>query len=205
MRRETQLRLKRLLDIALASCGLLLVSPLLALVALAIKLDSRGSVFFRLPAAGLRGKPFYQIKLRTMVENAREMGDSFETSSTDARITRVGRLLRRWSIDELPQLWNVMRGEMSMVGPRPTFLELAVRYSPEQARRLGMRPGLTGLAQVNGRNALSWPERIQFDVQYIGNYSLGLDLAIIARTLPALLQYEGIYGKDGRVRIPDLG
>lgn len=205
MRRETQLRLKRLLDIALASCGLLLVSPLLALVALAIKLDSPGSVFFRLPAAGLRGKPFYQIKLRTMVDNARKMGDSFETSSADARITRVGRWLRRWSIDELPQLWNVMRGEMSMVGPRPTFLEVAVRYSPEQARRLGMRPGLTGLAQVNGRNALSWPERIQFDVQYIGNYSLGLDLAIIARTLPALLQYEGIYGKDGRVRIPDLG
>ena len=205
MRRETQLRLKRAVDITLCSVGLVLFSPFLALAAVAVKFDSRGPIFFRLRAAGLHAKPFLQLKLRTMVENARDRGDCFETYATDPRITRVGRFLRRWSIDELPQLWNVLRGEMSLVGPRPTFVELAARYSPEQARRLAVLPGITGLAQVNGRNALNWPERMQHDLHYVENYSLWMDFSILVRTMPALLHYEGIYGKDGRVRIPDLG
>ena len=140
-----------------------------------------------------------------MVNDAREKGDSFETSSSDPRITRVGHFLRRWSIDELPQLWNVVRGEMSLVGPRPMIYELVAKYSPQPSLRLTMRPGLTGLAQVRGRNLLSWAERIQLDRFYVEHYSLWRDFTIMARTIPVLFQYQGIYGKDGRVRIPDLG
>jgi lipopolysaccharide/colanic/teichoic acid biosynthesis glycosyltransferase len=155
--------------------------------------------------AGLGGEGFDQWKLRTMVNGAREGGNRFETSSSDPRITRVGHFLRRWSIDELPQLWNVLRGEMSIVGPRPAFFEIASKYSAEQARRLAMRPGLTGLAQVQGRNLLTWAERVELDIFYLEHYSLWLDCEIMARTIPVLFQSEGVYGKDGRVRVQDLG
>ena len=205
MRRELQLSAKRIMDVVLAILGLIVFVPLLLVCAIAIKLNSRGPVFFRLPVAGLRGKGFDQIKLRTMVHGAREIGDRFETSSCDPRITRVGHFLRRWSIDELPQLWNVLRGEMSIVGPRPAFLEIASNYSADQARRLAMRPGLTGLAQVQGRNLLPWPERVELDIFYVQHHSLRLDCEIIARTIPVLFQGEGVYGKDGRVRVQDLG
>jgi lipopolysaccharide/colanic/teichoic acid biosynthesis glycosyltransferase len=143
--------------------------------------------------------------LRTMVHGARESGDRFETSASDPRITRVGHFLRRWSIDELPQLWNVLRGEMSIVGPRPAFCEIASKYSAEQARRLAMRPGLTGLAQVQGRNLLTWAQRVELDIFYVEHYSLWLDCEIMTRTIPVLFQGEGVYGKDGRVRVQDLG
>jgi len=205
MRIELQLIAKRIMDVGLALVGLIIVAPLLLVSAIAIKVDSRGPVFFRLRVAGLRGKGFDQWKLRTMIEEARERGDRFETSSSDPRITRVGHLLRRWSIDELPQLWNVLRGEMSIVGPRPAFFEIASKYSAEQVRRLAMRPGLTGLAQVQGRNLLTWPERVELDIFYVEHYSLWLDCKIIARTIPVLFQSEGVYGKDGRVRVQDLG
>ena len=205
MRRELQLSAKRIMDVVLAILGLIVFVPLLLVCAIAIKLNSRGPVFFRLPVAGLRGKGFDQIKLRTMVHGAREIGDRFETSSGDPRITRVGHFLRRWSIDELPQLWNVLRGEMSIVGPRPAFFEIASKYSADQARRLAMRPGLTGLAQVQGRNSLPWPERVELDIFYVQHHSLWLDCEIIARTIPVLFQGEGVYGKDGRVRVQDLG
>jgi undecaprenyl phosphate N,N'-diacetylbacillosamine 1-phosphate transferase len=205
MKRETQLCLKRIVDAALAFSGLMVCFPVLAIAALAIKLDSEGPLFFQLSAAGFVGKEFGQWKLRTMAKGARENGDRFETSSSDPRITRVGRFLRRWSIDELPQLWNVLRGEMSLVGPRPTFLEVAAKYSPAQSRRLAMRPGLTGLAQVKGRNLLPWAKRIQLDVFYVEHYSLWMDCKIMARTIPVLFRCEGLYGKDGRVRMPDLG
>jgi lipopolysaccharide/colanic/teichoic acid biosynthesis glycosyltransferase len=205
MKRETQMRVKRIADVALACSGLVICAPILALAGMAIKLDSAGPVFFRLRVAGVNGKSFEQWKLRTMVDGARECGDYFETSASDPRITRVGRFLRRWSIDELPQLWNVIRGEMSLVGPRPAFYEVVEKYSAEQRRRLTMRPGLTGLAQVSGRNSLSWAERMELDVLYIENYSLSMDCGIIARTIPALFRIEGVYGKDGRVRIPDVG
>ena len=205
MKREMQLRLKRIVDVVVGLSGLLICFPVIALAAAAIKLDSEGPVIFRLCAAGRGCKPFRQWKLRTMVNDAQEKGDYFETSSCDPRITRVGRFLRRWSIDELPQLWNVICGEMSLVGPRPMIHELASRFSTEQSRRLAMRPGLTGLAQVKGRNLLSWTERIQLDVLYVEQYSLPMDFRIIVRTVPVLFQYKGIYGRDGRVRVPDMG
>lgn len=205
MRRELQLSAKRIMDVGLAILGLIVFAPLLLVSAVAIKVGSQGPVFFRLPVAGLRGKSFDQLKLRTMVHGARESGDRFETSSSDPRITRVGHFLRRWSIDELPQLWNVLRGEMSIVGPRPAFFEIASKYSTEQARRLAMRPGLTGLAQVQGRNLLTWAERVELDIFYVEHYSLRLDCEVIARTIPVLFHREGVYGKDGRVRVQDLG
>lgn len=205
MRRELQQFAKRIMDVVLAIFSLILVAPLLSLSAVAIKLSSPGPVFFRLRVAGLGGEGFDQWKLRTMVNGAREGGDRFETSSGDPRITRVGHFLRRWSIDELPQLWNVLRGEMSIVGPRPAFFEIASKYSAEQARRLAVRPGLTGLAQVQGRNLLTWAERVELDIFYVEHYSLWLDCEIMARTIPVLVRSEGVYGKDGRVRVQDLG
>jgi lipopolysaccharide/colanic/teichoic acid biosynthesis glycosyltransferase len=205
MKSELQLDIKRMMDVGIAIVGLIIFAPLLLVSAIAIKVDSRGPVFFRLRVAGLRGKGFDQWKFRSMVHAAREKGDRFETSSNDPRITRVGHFLRRWSIDELPQLWNVLRGEMSIVGPRPAFFEIASKYSAEQARRLAMRPGLTGLAQVQGRNLLTWAERVELDIFYVEHYSLWLDCDIMARTIPVLFQGEGVYGKDGRVRVQDLG
>ncbi len=203
--RELQLFAKRIVDVVLAIFSLIIVAPLLSVSAVAIKLGSPGPVFFRLRVAGLGGEGFDQWKLRTMVNDARHSGDRFETSSSDPRITRVGHFLRRWSIDELPQLWNILRGEMSIVGPRPAFFEIASKYSAEQARRLTMRPGLTGLAQVQGRNLLRWAERVELDIFYVEHYSLWLDCGIMARTIPVLFQSEGVYGKDGRVRVQDLG
>ena len=203
--RELQLFAKRIMDVVLAIFSLIVVAPLLLVGAVAIKLGSPGPVFFRLRVAGLGSEGFDQWKLRTMVNGAREGGDRFETSSSDPRITRVGHFLRRWSIDELPQLWNVLRGEMSIVGPRPAFFEIASKYSAEQARRLAMRPGLTGLAQVQGRNLLTWAERVELDIFYVEHYSLWLDCEIMARTIPVLFRSEGVYGKDGRVRVQDLG
>ena len=205
MMRELQLFAKRIMDVVLAIFSLIIVAPLLSVSAVAIKLGSPGPVFFRLRVAGLGGEGFDQWKLRTMVNGAREGGDRFETSSSDSRITRVGHFLRRWSIDELPQLWNILRGEMSIVGPRPAFFEIASKYSAEQARRLMMRPGLTGLAQVQGRNLLTWAERVELDIFYVEHYSLWLDCEIMARTIPVLFRNEGVYGKDGRVRVQDLG
>jgi lipopolysaccharide/colanic/teichoic acid biosynthesis glycosyltransferase len=205
MTRELQLFAKRIMDVVLAIFSLIIVAPLLSVSAVAIKLGSRGTVFFRLRVAGLGGEGFDQWKLRTMVNDARHSGDRFETSSSDPRITRVGHFLRRWSIDELPQLWNILRGEMSIVGPRPAFFEIASKYSAEQTRRLTMRPGLTGLAQVQGRNLLTWAERVELDIFYVEHYSLWLDCEIMARTIPVLFRSEGVYGKDGRVRVQDLG
>jgi len=205
MRRDLHLIVKRSMDVVLAIVGLIVVAPLLLVSAVAIRRGSRGPVFFRLRVAGLRGAGFDQWKLRTMMEGARESGDRFETSSNDPRITRVGHFLRRWSIDELPQLWNVLRGEMSIVGPRPAFFEIATKYSADQARRLTMRPGLTGLAQVQGRNLLTWAERVELDIFYVEHCSLWLDCEIMARTIPVLFHGEGVYGKDGRVRVQDLG
>jgi lipopolysaccharide/colanic/teichoic acid biosynthesis glycosyltransferase len=201
MSRAVQFALKRLFDFVASAAGLLLLLPVLVVIAIAIRIDSPGPVFFRLRAAGCGGRAFGQWKFRTMVHDAREAGHPFETSVADPRITRVGRFLRRWGLDELPQLWNVLRGEMSVVGPRPTFIEVAARYRPIEARRLEMRPGLTGLAQVQGRNLLPWPERVALDVAYIEQYSLWLDFTILLRTIPLLLRGVGVYGEDGGVRM----
>ncbi len=204
MLRKFQLLLKRVFDVLIALLGVLALIPLFVLIAVCICIDSPGDVFFKLRAAGKDGKAFDQWKFRTMVQNARDTAHRFETSATDPRITRVGRFLRRWSLDELPQLWNILRGEMSLVGPRPAFIEIAAAYSPVQQRRLLMRPGLTGLAQLQGRNLLPWQQRVVLDIAYVDHYSLWLDLKILVRTIPILLRGTGVYGADGTVKMHDL-
>lgn len=201
MSRRIQFAAKRILDLIGSAMGLLFLLPLFGLIAIGVRWDSPGPIFFRLAVAGRRGRAFLQWKFRTMVKDARETGHPYETSADDPRITRVGQFLRRWSLDELPQLWNVLRGDMSLVGPRPTFVEVAKLYSPEEARRLDVRPGLTGWAQVHGRNKLSWERRVELDLEYIQRYSLWLDMKILCRTIPALLRREGLYGPEGKVHM----
>jgi undecaprenyl phosphate N,N'-diacetylbacillosamine 1-phosphate transferase len=197
--RQLEFALKRTFDIVFSALALVILSPIFFLIALTILCDSPGHVFFLLHVAGRNCRPFDQWKFRTMIENARDVAHRFETFEGDPRITRVGGLLRRWSIDELPQLWNVLRGDMSLVGPRPTFVEVAAKYSAAEIRRLEVRPGITGLAQIQGRNLISWPRRIELDRAYIDQFSIWLDLQILFRTIPVLLRGKGIYGQDGRV------
>lgn len=202
--RNLQLAFKRALDVSASLLGLILLLPAFALIAVSIRLESHGNTLFKLRVAGLGGTAFDQWKFRTMVQDARQIAHPFETFAADPRITRVGRFLRRWSLDELPQLWNVLRGEMSLIGPRPTFVEIAASYRPFEARRLKMRPGITGLAQVQGRNLLPWDQRVVLDLAYIEHYSLLLDFKILLRTIPVLFRGTGVYGEDGRVRMHDL-
>jgi lipopolysaccharide/colanic/teichoic acid biosynthesis glycosyltransferase len=186
----------RALDVAGAAVGLALASPALAAAAVAIKLEDGGPVFYRQRRVGLGGHEFELLKLRTMVVGAERMGAGFAVNRGDPRITRVGRLLRRLSLDELPQLWNVVRGDMSLVGPRPTLAYQVERYTERQRRRLEVKPGLTGWAQVHGRAALPWDERIELDVWYVEHRSPWLDLKILLRTPLAL--FGGTYkGETG--------
>ena len=186
--------MNRALDVAIAGTGLLVASPFLALAAVAIKLDDAGPVLYRQNRVGKDGRDFELLKLRTMVVGAEKLGAGFAVDMGDPRITRVGRFLRRTSVDELPQLWNVVRGEMSVIGPRPTLRYQVERYSERQRRRLSILPGLTGWAQVNGRATLSWDERIELDVWYVDHRSLALDLRILVRTARLLLTGHGLYG-----------
>jgi lipopolysaccharide/colanic/teichoic acid biosynthesis glycosyltransferase len=188
--------LTRVLDVVLAAALLVVTAPLLALAALAIRLESRGPVFYRQLRVGRDGRPFELWKLRTMVPGAESMGAGIYVIEGDARITRTGRLLRRFSLDELPNLVNVLRGEMSIVGPRPTVQEQVERYTDRQRRRLEVRPGITGWAQINGRTSLPWPERIELDVWYVEHRSLRLDLRILARTARMLATGHGLYSED---------
>jgi lipopolysaccharide/colanic/teichoic acid biosynthesis glycosyltransferase len=181
----------RAVDVALAGAGLVVASPFLAAAALATKLADGGPVLYRQVRVGRNGEDFEMLKLRTMVEGAERMGAGPAVDAGDSRITRVGSFLRRTSIDELPQLWNVLRGDMSIVGPRPTFRYQVEQYDEHQLRRLEVRPGLTGWAQVNGRAALSWPERIELDVWYVDNRSPRIDLSILLRT--PLVLFRGTY------------
>ena len=190
--------MNRVLDAALAALLLTVTSPLLGLAALAIKIESRGPVFYRQRRVGRGGEPFELWKLRTMVPGAETMGAGIYIVEGDARITRVGRLLRRFSLDELPNLVNVLRGEMAIVGPRPTVQEQVDRYTERQLRRLEVKPGITGWAQVNGRTSLPWPERIELDVWYVEHRSLRLDLRILAKTLRMLATGRGLYSEDLR-------
>jgi lipopolysaccharide/colanic/teichoic acid biosynthesis glycosyltransferase len=187
---------KRALDIVGASVGLTISAPLLAASALAIRLEDRGPVFFRQERVGLDGRPFEVLKLRTMIVDAHTQGAGYAIDKGDSRITSAGNLLRRTSLDELPQLWNVLRGEMSLVGPRPTLSYQVEQYTERQRRRLEVRPGLTGWAQVNGRASLSWPERIELDVWYVEHRSLALDLRILLRTASVLLRPGVVYRSD---------
>jgi lipopolysaccharide/colanic/teichoic acid biosynthesis glycosyltransferase len=186
----------RALDVLLAALLLVVTAPLLALAALAIRLESRGQVFYRQRRVGRHGRPFDLWKLRTMVPGAESMGAGVYVLEGDPRITRVGRLLRRFSFDELPNLVNVLRGEMAMVGPRPTVQEQVDRYTERQLRRLEVKPGITGWAQIKGRTALPWPERIELDVWYVEHRSLRLDLRILARTARMLASGRGLYSED---------
>jgi lipopolysaccharide/colanic/teichoic acid biosynthesis glycosyltransferase len=186
----------RALDVAGASLGLALASPFLAAAAIAIKLDDRGPVLYRQERVGQDGRAFELLKLRTMVVGAERQGAGWAVNHGDPRITRVGSMLRRISLDELPQLWNVVRGEMSLIGPRPTLAYQVEQYTPRQRRRLDVRPGITGWAQVQGRASLPWEERIELDVWYVEHRSPWLDMKILARTPLALL--GGTYkGKTG--------
>ena len=190
--------MSRVLDVVLAAALLLVASPLLALAALAIRLESRGPVFYRQLRVGRDAEPFQLWKLRTMVPGAESMGAGIYVLEGDARITRVGRMLRRFSLDELPNLVNVLRGEMAIVGPRPTVQEQVDRYTDRQRRRLEVKPGITGWAQINGRTSLSWPERIELDVWYVEHRSMRLDLRILARTARMLATGHGLYSEDLR-------
>jgi lipopolysaccharide/colanic/teichoic acid biosynthesis glycosyltransferase len=186
----------RVLDVLVAAVALALASPVLALAAIAIRLESRGSPVYRQRRVGKDGEPFELYKLRTMVSGAEHMGAGLAVNEGDPRITRVGGWLRRLSLDELPNLVNVLRGEMAIVGPRPTIQAQVDQYTHEQRRRLEVKPGITGWAQVNGRASLPWHERIELDVWYVDNRSLALDLRILARTARLLLTGHGLYKGD---------
>lgn len=186
--------IKRAFDFTVAFVALAALSPLLLLLALAIYIDNPGPVFYVHERVGRHGRPFPFYKFRTMVVGADRIGKGYEVDPGDARITRLGTFLRRWHIDELPQLLNVLKGEMSIVGPRPTLAYQVAEYTPEQRRRLEALPGLTGLAQVNGLNALTWQERIRWDVYYVDHASLLLDARIILRTFGAIASEDNTYG-----------
>jgi lipopolysaccharide/colanic/teichoic acid biosynthesis glycosyltransferase len=186
--------MNRALDAAAAGIGLAVTSPVLVAAAVAIKLEDGGPVFYRQQRVGLDGEEFELLKLRTMEVGAETKGAGLAVNEGDPRITRIGRMLRRLSLDELPQLWNVLRGDMSLVGPRPTLAYQVERYTPRQRRRLEVKPGLTGWAQIHGRARLPWEERIELDVWYVEHRSPWLDLKILARTPGAL--FAGTYKGD---------
>ncbi|MGZ4268235.1 MAG: sugar transferase [Solirubrobacteraceae bacterium] len=191
-------RRKRALDLVLASGALVVSAPVLAVAALAIRLESRGHAIYRQGRVGHHGHEFEVVKLRTMVTGAEHLGAGLAIDEGDSRITRVGALLRRTSIDELPNLLNVLRGEMSLVGPRPTLKVQVDQYTERQRRRLEARPGITGWAQVNGRASLPWPERIELDIWYLEHASLRLDLRILALSARMAVTGHGLYkGETG--------
>lgn len=187
---------KRALDIAVATVALVAFSPLMVLIAIAICLDSRGRVMFRQARLGRFGVPFTLFKFRTMIEDAPDYrnadGSSFNAAN-DARVTRLGHFLRRTSLDELPQLLNVLTGEMSLVGPRPDQVDQAQFYSGAEWRRTLVKPGITGLAQINGRNSISWAERKQLDIEYVAHQSWLLDLRILWRTIPYVIGSHDVF------------
>jgi lipopolysaccharide/colanic/teichoic acid biosynthesis glycosyltransferase len=188
--------LNRALDVAIAGTGLALATPLLAAAAVAVKLGDGGPVLFRQTRVGKDGRDFELLKLRTMVVGAEKQGAGYAVNVGDSRITRVGAFLRRTSLDELPQLWNVVRGDMSVIGPRPTLRYQVEKYTERQRRRLEVLPGITGWAQIHGRASLSWDERIELDVWYVEHRSALTDVLILLRTPLAL--FGGTYkGESG--------
>ena len=185
-------RVKRLLDIVVAATSLVVLAPLIVAIAVVVRIAMGSPVFFRQVRPGLRGEAFELVKFRTM---GREGDGDGRLLSDRERILPLGRLMRRTSLDELPQLWNILIGDMSLVGPRPLLFEYLPRYSAEQARRLEMKPGLTGWAQVHGRGLVQWPERFALDVWYVDHWSLGLDLKILTLTVKMVIRGEGVEGR----------
>lgn len=197
MSRTVRLSIKRLMDVLVALILIVVLSPVIAFVAVAVRLSSGSPILFRQARPGRHGEIFTLLKFRTM----RDATDGSGRMLSDGeRLTRVGRLLRKTSLDELPEFANIIRGQMSFVGPRPLLVEYLPLYSPEQARRHEVRPGLTGLAQVSGRNALTWDEKFALDVQYVDNWSLRLDLWILWRTLSLVLTGRGV-SADGHATV----
>lgn len=196
--RRLEAFLKRFFDIAVSILALIILLPVFAIIAILIKLDSKGPIFFIYERIGKDGKPFYPIKFRTMVEDAIGKGLKHTVSRDDERITRLGRFLRVVGIDEFPQLINVLKGEMSIVGPRPTMRYQVEAYNDFQKKRLSVKPGLAGWAMIHGRNSLSWEERIKYDVWYVENQSFILDIIILIKTIYLVfIKREGVYGKNG--------
>jgi undecaprenyl phosphate N,N'-diacetylbacillosamine 1-phosphate transferase len=194
-----QSAIKRAADIVAAVLLLAILSPFLVGFAVAIVLDSRGPVFFRQERVGRNGRPFRIWKYRTMIPNAVNHGMGIFTNANDPRVTRVGRFLRKHSLDELPQLLNILVGEMSIIGPRPTLAYQVAKYDETQRRRLLVPPGVTGWAQVHGRNEIPWPERIRYDVWYVDHWNLWLDMRILLKSFGSVLRSEGV-DNDG---VPD--
>lgn len=192
--------LKRAFDLGVSGCALVLLAPLLALLSLVVAFDVGLPVFFRQTRPGLRGVPFEMIKFRTMTDQRDESG---RLRRDEERLTSVGRLLRSISADELPELVNVFKGEMSLVGPRPLLMQYLDRYTPRQRRRLEVKPGITGWAQVNGRNALSWDERFELDVWYVDNHGFLLDLRILLMTVLQVVRRQGI-SSEGHATMPEF-
>ncbi len=198
--KKIQAFLKNVLDPIGALVLLLLLSPFWVVLAILIKLDTRGPLFFKQKRVGKNGKPFTMVKFRSMVVGAESLGLGLEVAHNDPRITRMGKFLRAWSLDELPQLINVLRGEMSLVGPRPPMESQYALFSAEERRRASVKPGITGYAQVKGRNEVDWKERIKLDIWYVNHWNYLLDLQIIWKTLGVVLRREGLYGRDGIAR-----
>jgi len=197
---------KRALDVTGAAVGLTLSAPVIGIAAALIKREDGGPVFFRQERVGLDGESFEVLKLRTMIVNAEAQGAGFAVDAGDSRILKIGDLLRKTSIDELPQFWNILTGEMSLVGPRPTLRYQVDQYTPHQARRLDVKPGVTGWAQIHGRASLPWSERIELDVWYVDHQSLRLDLSIMLRTVGTIFSRSGTYkGEAGGWQSPDGG
>lgn len=188
MSRAAYLRVKRAVDVLVAGAGLLVTAPVTAAVALAVRRDLGSPVLFRQQRPGRDGAPFELVKFRTM----RSLGPADGVATDAERLTPFGRWLRSTSLDELPTLWNVLRGDMSLVGPRPLLMEYLPRYTPEQARRHEVRPGITGLAQVRGRNALTWPEKFAADVEYVDHLGPALDARVLLATAVTVLRRQGI-------------
>ena len=196
--RHHALALKRLFDIFVAAIALIVLSPLIALIALAIKLDDRGPVFFIQDRVGRGGRNFRCFKFRTMILGAEKIGSGFTVLAGDSRITRVGRYLRDWTLDEIPQLINVVKGDMSIVGPRPWVPSQAAYCPPEDSRRFEFKPGMAGWAWIHGRNKLPWDERVRMDVWYVDHWSLRLDFAILLKAFVLLFRRDGVYGDNSR-------
>jgi lipopolysaccharide/colanic/teichoic acid biosynthesis glycosyltransferase len=189
-------QLRRAFDLLVAVPATIVTAPLVAYFAWRIRRESPGGALFTQTRSGLHGQPFAIFKLRTMVSGAEQIGAGLAVLEGDSRITPTGEILRRYSLDELPNLWNVVRGEMSIIGPRPTLPGQVEQYTPHQRRRLDVRPGLTGWAQVNGRATLPWSERIELDIWYVEHRSWWLDLRIVARTFRMVFGGHGLYHAD---------
>ena len=194
--------IKRTFDLIISGCGILLLSPVFLLVMILVRINLGAPIFFVQKRPGLHGEPFFMLKFRTMIDGAKNDG---EPLSDAERLTRFGKFLRSTSLDELPELWNVFIGEMSLVGPRPLLMEYLPLYSEEQAKRHNVLPGITGWAQVNGRNAISWNEKFSLDVWYVNNANMLLDLKILLLTVQKVLMKEGISEAGSATMTPFQG